>query len=104
MDQPDYNHEELRQTAQEEIEELANKHISVKRITHFTRDEADDKLGKTWTNLSDIYLEDDTNISNTHDLQDELQEREYIAVIGDQDGACLIVQVTHDLYDRLHHM
>lgn len=46
----------------EKAKELVEHHATAKRYETFTREEAEDKLGKSWTNLLDVYVSDDAPV------------------------------------------
>jgi len=47
-----------REAAIEKAKELVDQHATAKRYETFTREEAEGKLGKSWTNLLDVYVSD----------------------------------------------
>lgn len=93
---------QIRADAHEEIETIANKTASIDRIVTYTRNEAEDKLGLSWTNLANIYFTDDETIGTVHALKDTLDNKDYLVTVDEEDGeTCLVVQMTHDLHKRL---
>jgi len=94
--------EEIREKAQEEIQTKANELTNTKSITNHTKEEIENTIGLSWTNVAKVYFEDSETIGNINTLKEELEKQEYIAKIDETDGQpCLTIIVTIDLYERL---
>ena len=94
---------EVRQNAIDEVKQVCNQHISVERVTQYSRDEADDKLGKSWPDIADVYPSPSVNVDDLHKAKDSLTEKDYRVSISEDDHGqmCLMVSITIDSTKRL---
>ena len=94
---------EVRQNAIDEVKRVCNQQISVDTVTQYSRDEADDKLGKSWPDIADVYPSPSVSVDDLHKAKDSLTEKDYRVSISEDDYGqmCLMVSVTHDSRKRL---
>lgn len=63
-----------RKTQQDAVECIVKEHIDVLDSEWFSRDEAEDKLGYSWTNLMDIIPNANTPLCDIRDAVNELED------------------------------
>lgn len=93
---------ELRVRAQEEIEQIAHNLTSVSEITHHTKQDTEETIGLSWTNISDIYFSDTEQVSSINELKESLKNKYYLALISQKHNEpCLEVEFTREAHQRL---
>lgn len=89
---------EIREKAQEEIKKMAQDMASIKRIENYSYEEANEKVGLTWSSLSSIYFRSDEKLENITKLKDELGDEGYLAVLDEEENEVYLeVSKTSDL-------
>lgn len=94
---------EFRDTVHEEIKNVAQENADIKQIVTYTRDEADEKLGLTWTDLARIYFDPQETMNNAANVKKELEDKQYLVVFDEDDEGkqCLDVKLTIDVNKRI---
>lgn len=92
----------VRQKEQEEIDTIVNEHMNISNVIHHTMEDIEETIGFTWTNLAHIYFEDDATIQTVYMVRDELKEAGYLAVIEEEDGSQISINVetTMDTFEK----
>lgn len=93
--------DDVRAAQQSEIHEVCMDHIQVTGFDRYTRDDVDDKLGKTWTNLATVYVSNKSSLSDLSKCICILRNMEYIVNVNHQAGGIqLEVKLTHETVKR----
>lgn len=97
------DHATIREQAQSEVHKLGFCEVEFCGFDKYTREDTDDLLGKTWTNIATIHVSDVARVSDVQDALDALSEAGYIPVLDttDENRVVIEVSITHDVFERL---
>lgn len=99
----DIDHEQIRNDAQSEVRDLAEKMVQVAGFDQYTKSYAEDQLGKDWSNIATVYIAGNTPTSDVGDLIEVLEDQDYIATLSREDGQTVVeVKTTYDVTVRFH--
>lgn len=92
---------EIRLKAQSEVLGLCTQHFDVADSQRFSRDECDEKLGYSWTNIIDIEPTISTTVSELHVAIAGLRERGYTVSVDATDRITIQVATSYAVIERL---
>lgn len=90
-----------REAAQAEARSVFEEYADVQWVDTLTRDEADDALGYSWSNISDIYPAGYASRRAIENAIEALKDEDYYASIDLDDGTVVVrVSISSDVFDR----
>ena len=89
-----------RAKAQAEVLDICRDYIDVSGDERFTRDEADDTLGKSWTNLIDVTVGGQTKVAELQAAIGNLRHKGYVATLESDSVVEIHVSTSHEVYER----
>jgi len=96
-------YEAIRDSTQEEVERVVAQHIEA-AYTHFSREEAENALGKSWSNVSDVSVTSG-EVSDVLDAVGALRESGFYVsaeLPHASDKVTLEVGTSHEVFTRHH--
>ena len=94
-------YEAVRDSTQREVGEIVGRHLDGFHSEHFSREEAEDALGKTWSNVSDVSVTSG-DVADVLEAVSELQESGFYVSIAAASAIVLEVSTSHDVFTRHH--
>jgi hypothetical protein len=93
---------DLRERAQLEVHEVCMKILDVRGFDRYSREDAQEEMGKNWTNICTVYLGDSEKTGNIREATSQLENLDYIANSELKDERFVIeVKLTSDVDERL---
>lgn len=90
-----------RTVAQAEVVNICLDHIKITHEETFTREEGEDTLGKSWTNISDLIVGGDSRVIELQTAIDELREKGYVVSMDSDSLIKIQVSISRDVRGRL---
>jgi hypothetical protein len=95
------SHEEARTGAQDEARTIVEDYIDVQWSDELTRDEAEDALGYSWSNISDIYPAGYASRRGIENAAEGLRDAGFYVSIDLDDGTIVLrVSTSHETFTR----
>lgn len=92
---------DVRENAQEEARRIVEEHIDVQWSDTFTREEAKDSLGHSWSNICDIVPAGYAMCRGIENAIEALEDEDYYTSLDADDGTIAIkVSVGMEAYKR----
>jgi hypothetical protein len=84
-----------RREAAENAHSIACYEVRIPEWDYYTKDDTEDQLGMSWTDMADLYPNDAANVSKVMRAVEALRDADYIATLENIDGRMTIrVKVT----------
>ena len=96
--------EAIRNSTQREVDEIVGRHIDSFHTEHFSRDDAEDALGKSWSNVSDLSVTSG-DVSDVLEAVGALRDSGFYVsaeLPHASDEVALEVSTSHEVFTRHH--